>query len=333
MASNAETIYQALRGYGFGLPQTAAIMANLLNESSYSTTASGDGGSAIGIAQWEGPRRTALRKLAAERHTSETDLNTQLAYLFQELNGPYKHIVVLMNSSNDPATLARYWDVGPGGPRSGTGYENSSGSTTSKRVNDAVSIYTQLQDGKVPTGGGNAEPYNPTDVKTQIQKSAPFPPTGLHVPLTTAERHRMFAWLETFAGSGDSHPERYALAAVTGDDWRDYQTSTPPLYAIQRAKFDKGEYDAQLIRVYASTYNAAPIVPPGYQYDLSTKYSVPGVSSLVDWTKSLGKVLGWLTQVKNWERIGLFVLGAVILLFAAIFLFTQSSAMPDTIPV
>lgn len=48
--------------------------------------------------------------------------------------------------------------------------------------------------------------------------------------------------------------------------------------------------------------------------------TLPGkgaISDIVDWTTSLSKIADWLSSAKNWERIGLFALGAIILIFAA----------------
>jgi len=140
MASVAQVVYNYFINKGLGPDQAAGIAANAQAESSFSTTASGDGGSAIGIFQWEGSRRTALESFARRRGTSETDLQTQLDYAWHELNTNYSGVLHAIRTTSDPATVARYWDVGPGGTNSGSGFENSAGTTTQTRMSNAQQI-------------------------------------------------------------------------------------------------------------------------------------------------------------------------------------------------
>jgi len=156
-ANNESTIYAFLNSKGLSASQSAGVLANLQAESGFNPGIEGvnDGGpgvSAIGIAQWEGGRRTALRTYAAAHGGKETDLNMQLGYLWTELTGPYAGFFARFRSTTDPGTAAAYWDVGPGGTNSGTGFENSSGSTTGTRVGYAQSIYASIQSGSLKPG-------------------------------------------------------------------------------------------------------------------------------------------------------------------------------------
>lgn len=89
--TNAGYIASDLKNvFGLNDTQVAAFLGNLQAESNFSPTAlakndGGPGVDAIGIAQWEGGRRTALQKLAASMGLAETDLTAQIAYLNQEL--------------------------------------------------------------------------------------------------------------------------------------------------------------------------------------------------------------------------------------------------------
>lgn len=64
----------------------AGIVGNLLQESNLNTKAKGDGGKAFGIAQWHPDRQRGLKALADSRGTDITDFDTQLEYVWQELN-------------------------------------------------------------------------------------------------------------------------------------------------------------------------------------------------------------------------------------------------------
>lgn len=65
---------------GFTRNQTAGIMGNLQQEHGFQTS---DVGGGLGIAQWIGGRRANL--MARDNYL---DINVQLKYLLDELNGP-----------------------------------------------------------------------------------------------------------------------------------------------------------------------------------------------------------------------------------------------------
>lgn len=73
-----------------GLPEHVAdgIMMNMADESAFNLSAVGDNGNAFGLVQWNGPRKAALEQFAAKRGSSPADLDTQLDFLVQELEGP-----------------------------------------------------------------------------------------------------------------------------------------------------------------------------------------------------------------------------------------------------
>lgn len=85
--------------------QAAGIVGNLLVESpGLNTEALGDSGSAYGIAQWRLDRRKALEKFASKRGKPMSDFETQLEFLWDEINNSqksYKVLEGLLNSSNE----------------------------------------------------------------------------------------------------------------------------------------------------------------------------------------------------------------------------------------
>lgn len=81
----AKTAYNFFVGRGYTPAQASGIVGNLLHESGLDPTISHDQGTGIGIAGWRLERRQALQQFAAARGTSETDFNTQLAFVDHEL--------------------------------------------------------------------------------------------------------------------------------------------------------------------------------------------------------------------------------------------------------
>lgn len=71
--------------------QSAGVVGNLILESEgLNTKAKGDGGKAIGLAQWHPDRQVGLKALANSRGVDISDFDTQLEYVWQELNSTEK---------------------------------------------------------------------------------------------------------------------------------------------------------------------------------------------------------------------------------------------------
>lgn len=137
-ASNADKIAAFLAGKGLSKPDIAGLMGNFQVESSFNPAALNKKEGAIGIAQWERGRRTALDAYAAQTGGSEQSLATQEGYLWSELSGPYSSVLDAIRGMTDPAQVAAYVDAK---------YEVSAGTSRAKRVADAQQIYQQMQAG------------------------------------------------------------------------------------------------------------------------------------------------------------------------------------------
>lgn len=137
-ASNADKIAAFLAGKGLSKPDIAGLMGNFQVESSFNPAALNKKEGAIGIAQWERGRRTALDQYAAQTGGSEQSLATQEGYLWSELSGPYSSVLDAIRGMTDPAQVAAYVDAK---------YEVSAGTSRAKRVADAQAIYQQMQAG------------------------------------------------------------------------------------------------------------------------------------------------------------------------------------------
>lgn len=80
---------------------TAGIIGNLMGESSLNTGAIGDNNTSIGIAQWHNERGNNLKNFAKQRGTDWKDYDTQLEFLWHELNTDYKGVLESLKSSTN----------------------------------------------------------------------------------------------------------------------------------------------------------------------------------------------------------------------------------------
>jgi hypothetical protein len=107
-AANAKTAMDYFISTGKTKEQAAGIVGNLIHESNLNTTASGDAGTAFGIAQWRGERQVELRAFAKSKGTSPNDFQTQLEFINQELNTSESaaHAQLLGAKTTKAATMA-----------------------------------------------------------------------------------------------------------------------------------------------------------------------------------------------------------------------------------
>lgn len=90
---NAKTIYKYLMEHVKGLKpkQAAGILGAFQQESQMDPKSLNGSSGAYGIAQWLGPRLDALEKYADKKGKKKSDLDAQLGYLLEEMNGSYEH--------------------------------------------------------------------------------------------------------------------------------------------------------------------------------------------------------------------------------------------------
>lgn len=129
--SNLSTIVSFLEGKGLSKNAIAGILGNLNVESGLNPNASNPNEGAIGIAQWEGGRRAALQQYARARGTTETDLNAQLGFLFQE-----------MQQRGTIAELQNVSSVGEAAALFDQHFEVSDGSARTRRIQNAQQFAT-----------------------------------------------------------------------------------------------------------------------------------------------------------------------------------------------
>lgn len=138
--SNEQTIANFLAGKGLSQAQVAGVLGNWQVESNFSPTASNPSEGAIGIAQWEGGRRTELDDYAADTGGSETSLATQLNFFWKELTTKYGNAYTALLAATTPTAAASAVD---------TKYEISSAVSLPTREADADSIYAQITGGSL----------------------------------------------------------------------------------------------------------------------------------------------------------------------------------------
>lgn len=132
---NAAIIANFLASKGLRPAAIAGILGNFKIESGLSPTSQNPNEGAIGLAQWEGGRRARLQAFAASQGTTETDLNTQLNFFWNELNSSYPTALNALRLTNDPAQAATIVDAQ---------YEISSGSARQARIDAAQGYYTTV---------------------------------------------------------------------------------------------------------------------------------------------------------------------------------------------
>lgn len=108
---NSEKIWNYFKKKGFSDAGISGIMANLYHESGYNPAQKQlGGGPGRGLAQWEGPRFTALQEFARGRSQNWTDLQTQLDFLMKEMNNNHSSSFVeyFKNASDASSAAAKF---------------------------------------------------------------------------------------------------------------------------------------------------------------------------------------------------------------------------------
>jgi len=141
-------VYGKLIEGGMTPEQAAGFVGNFMVESgpSLNPAAVGDGGNAYGIAQWN-DRRDDLIRFAAQKGKDWHDLDTQIAFLFQELNGKEAAAWARIREAKTPEEVALA--VSEHFERPGVPHNE-------RRVAFARSIAAQVAEGRVPKWEGAA---------------------------------------------------------------------------------------------------------------------------------------------------------------------------------
>jgi hypothetical protein len=123
----------------------AGIIGNLSVESGLNPGAPNYREGAIGLAQWEGGRRAALDAFARAHGGRETDLNTQLEFLWHEMHTSESAAWNRVRQAGNVREAAALWDQY---------YERSSGAARQDRINAALRFARSGHLPGGPSGGG-----------------------------------------------------------------------------------------------------------------------------------------------------------------------------------
>lgn len=115
---------------GLSPEQASGIIGNLIFESGLNPNISNSIG-AIGIAQWLGDRKSKLL-----RKQNPKSINTQINYIWEELNTTESKALLRLKQTSNPASASRIFDLD---------YERSEGTTLPKRIGYANDIFNKIQ--------------------------------------------------------------------------------------------------------------------------------------------------------------------------------------------
>lgn len=105
-------IYDFLLQKGVPAVGAAAILGNIQQESSFNSSVVNSAGYS-GLCQWGGGRLNNLKSFASTKGTDWTDAQTQIEFMWQELNGSYSEVKnVIMNATNESDMEYATWYFG-----------------------------------------------------------------------------------------------------------------------------------------------------------------------------------------------------------------------------
>lgn len=137
MEENKQIIMGFLRDRGLNDMAIAGVMGNIQQESEFSTTAKNGSSGAFGLFQWTDGRLNNLKKFAFDTGSSINDINTQLAFFWNELETTESKTkdVLLKSNYSSASEYAEAFEAS---------FERSGGSELNKRKTYAESIYTSM---------------------------------------------------------------------------------------------------------------------------------------------------------------------------------------------
>ena len=188
-------IYDFLLGKGVSPVAAAAIVGNVEEESSFNSSAINQTSGCSGLFQYGGDRLTRLKSLASQKGTTWTDVQTQLEYMWSELESDKSDVRnVIMNSTKESdmeyATWywGRYYEIF----FVGNSFETSKGQTA-RRYEYAKKWYAMWQKNH-SSGSGTAQLGEAAKI-TGTEARIAWLYDGKGLPTSKAENDK---YLETF---------------------------------------------------------------------------------------------------------------------------------------
>lgn len=112
--NKAKAVIDYFVSKGLTKEQAAGIAGNIHAESGFNTGAHGDAGTSFGLAQWHKDRKNNLLNFAKSRGTHEEDFNTQLDFLWNELqtteNQAFKELLTTKTATDAARVFAHKFE-------------------------------------------------------------------------------------------------------------------------------------------------------------------------------------------------------------------------------
>lgn len=208
---NGLEIVRGLIDRGYSPHAAAALAGHMLQESGGNPSAVNQGEGANGLLQWRLDRWDNLQKFAKDQGKSPNDPNVQLDFVGQEFAGPEKKAGAAFLSAPDlpsaSAALKPYIRFG----------DNSADT----RMNNAASLYNQLNGDKVGALATGAAPVDPV---------SPINPTSTasDAPAAAAPAAPAPSALDNLASSLAGPKEQQAAAAPKAPEYAPLQNIQMP---------------------------------------------------------------------------------------------------------
>lgn len=304
--NRASYIYQYLTTHGVNPVQAYGILGNMWVETggTLSPTSYNSNEKAIGLIQWEGGRRAKLQEWASSHGGKETDLDIQLSFLIHEMNTGEANAWASVRSASTVTQAASLWDQN---------YERSSGEARQQRI-DAANGFAGNLDWN--GGGGNV---------ATLAKAIPPPYKVTKVPDGTPGGSYITVGATKYYQSNPSVIPNNVIDGMakylTASGWDKDALDKSILEQWSSKKYNNGLTESNIKQGILSAYVEAVSNPSAFipaQGKSWVENVGDAINGAVGWTESLSKGLGWLTTAKNWERIGVVALGAIILLVIVI---------------
>ncbi|QIA28694.1 DNA transfer protein [Phage f2b1] len=157
--SNAEKAWNFFAGKGMSAGAIAGILGNLQQESQIDPTAPNGG-----LAQWLGPRREALNNYAKQSGGDVNSMETQLNFLWKELESGQFGSIDELNKLN-PTEAAKYFEEH---------FEKAGKPMMEKRINYANQWYNQYGSGGTPqmkTNAGTSSSSNTNNNNVKVNSN------------------------------------------------------------------------------------------------------------------------------------------------------------------
>lgn len=159
-SSTQNAVWNFFKNKGLSDVAVSAIMGNMQQESGFNSSAVNKSSGASGLAQWLGSRKTGLNSYASSKGTEWTDVQTQLEYMWKELNGSEsKSLKVLQQQGLSVSDMTKLFE---------NAFERSGNSAIAKRQGYANNIYNQYAG---TSGSGTSTASSTTSSSSGDQRS------------------------------------------------------------------------------------------------------------------------------------------------------------------